>query len=97
MDNRLKKIGDYIAEQHKYEFADGRDINREKISELILKHIKTLPKEQRSILALYIENKVDCRVERIEEKIDEILDLIKINREDIKLIKGEIYTNGKEN
>jgi hypothetical protein len=34
MNNRLKKIGDRIAKEHKYEFVSNEEINREKIRNL---------------------------------------------------------------
>jgi hypothetical protein len=94
MNNRLKKIGDRIAKEHKYEFVSNEEINREKINELILKHVKSIPQEERNILTLYIENKIDCRVTKIEEKLDEILGLQKDQTKEIEKIKKVVGCNG---
>ncbi len=87
--NKLKKRGNKIAKEYIYEFGNGSNAGRDKIGQAILKHVRVLPKDQRDFLVLYIDNKIDCKTEKIEEILKEI-------RDEIKMIKKELYTNGKE-
>ena len=91
---RLKKIGDTIIHENMHRFDSGGEIDRDKINDAILRHVKVIPEDQRGMLALYIESKVDRAIDRVEKKVDEILKLAKGNRKDINHIKITVGCNG---
>ena len=91
---KLKKLGDKIINEHNYYFDNTGELDRNKINEAILKNVKSVPEAQRSFLSLYIESKIDCRVDKIEVKIDKILELAKKNAGHIKQIKSTVGCNG---
>ena len=92
--DKLKKIGDRIIEENASYFTSDIEIHKDKIAEALLGQVKGLPKVQRDFLSLYIESKVDCGIDRVEKKLDTLIEMQKNQSIEINKIKKVVGCNG---
>lgn len=106
---KLKKLGNKIAMSaaSKSPFGEFAKVDQNKLCKALLTQVKTLPKEEQDFVELYVSVKIDMartetrmmirdEVKNIDDKLDTIIDTQKDQGREIKEIKGELYTNGKE-
>ena len=90
----LKQIGDRIISENASYFTSDIEVHKEKIAEALLGQVKSMPKVQRDFLSLYIESKVDCGIERVEKKLDTLIEMQANQSAEIAKIKKVVGCNG---
>jgi len=92
--DKLKQIGDRIISENASYFTSDIEVHKEKIAEALLRQVKSMPKVQRDFLSLYIESKVDCGIERVEKKLDTLIEMQANQSKEIAKIKKVVGCNG---
>jgi hypothetical protein len=91
---KLKQIGDRIIAENASYFTSDLQLHKEKVSEALMGQVKGLPKAQRDFLTLYIESKVDCGIDRVEKKLDTLIEMQANQSAEIAKIKKVVGCNG---
>ena len=91
---KLRQIGDRIIAENASYFTSDTEIHKEKVADALMGQVKGLPKVQRDFLSLYIESKVDCGIDRVEKKIDRLIEMQETQSAEIAKIKKVVGCNG---